>query len=155
MSTMDQFDMKILSQLQNDSKRTAEQIGDDIGLSGAAVQKRLKRLRTSGVIKSEVAVLDPNKLDRSMIMIVEVTLDRENQQLLDTFKQRMRESSRVQQCYYTTGDADFVLIIVVKDIAEYEQFTRDYFFGTPEVSKFHTSVVMDPVKVGLSIPLEI
>ncbi len=152
---MDQFDLKILSQLQVDARRTAEEIGDDIGLSGGAVQKRLKRLRSSGVIKHEVAVLDPRKLDRSMTMIVEVTLDRENQKLLDAFKKKMRDSPRVQQCYYTTGDADFVLIIVVKDIAEYETFTRDYFFGTPEVSKFHTSVVMDPVKIGLSVPIEI
>jgi len=151
---MDNFDRKILIRVQNDSRQTAEQIGTEVGLSGAAIQKRLKRLRADGIIKSEIAVLDPKKLDHSMTAIVEVTLVRETRQVLDAFKRRMREAPNVQQCYYTTGEADFVLIVIIRDIVDYEHFTREYFFDIPEVAKFKTSIVMDTVKTGLNVPIE-
>ena len=67
------------------------------------------------------------------------------------FKRKMRQAREVQQCYYTTGEADFILVVVVKDIKEYEAFTQEYFFDESNVSRFTSSVVMDRVKVSLDI----
>ena len=150
---MDEFDVQILTLLQENSRFTAERISDEVGLSAAAVQKRIKRLRDSGVIEREIAVVNPKSAGRSMTILVEVSMARENRAVLDNFKKRMRTEPLVQQCYYTTGESDFMLIMTVKDIEEYEQFTQDAFFGTPEVNKFKTTIVMDRVKVGLGVPI--
>ena len=108
-------------------------------------------MRESGVIEKEIAVLSPAKLGREMTVIVDVVLERENRMHLDAFKRKMRSCPLVQQCYYTTGEADFIVIVVVKDIKEYEAFTQEYFFDESNVSRFTSSIVMDRVKVSLDI----
>ena len=148
---MDDKDLEILRLVQSNAQLTAEVLGHEIGLSAPAVQKRLKKLRETGVIEKEVAVLSPAKLGREMTVIVGVVLERESRIHLDLFRRRMRQAQQVQQCYYATGDADFILVVVVKDIAEYEAFTQEYFFDESNVSRFTSSVVMDRVKVSLDI----
>lgn len=148
---MDEKDHEILELVQKDARQTAEALGEKIGLSAPAVQKRLKRMRETGVIEKEIAVLSPAKLGREMTVIVEVMLERESRVHLDAFKRRMRNAPSVQQCYYTTGEADFILVVVVKDIGEYEAFTQEYFFDESNVSRFNSSIVMDRVKVSLDV----
>jgi DNA-binding Lrp family transcriptional regulator len=148
---MDDKDLEILRLVQSDARLTAEVLGFEIGLSPPAVQKRLKRLRETGVIESEIAVLSTTKLGREMTVIVQVMLERESRMHLDAFKRRMRSAPAVQQCYYATGEADFILVVIVENIAEYEEFTQEYFFDESNVSKFTSSIVMDRVKVSLNI----
>ncbi len=148
---MDDKDLDILKLVQANAQLTAEALGHEVGLSAPAVQKRLKKLRDSGVIEKEIAVLSPAKLGREMTVIVGVSLERESRMHLDMFKRRMRQAPEVQQCYYATGEADFVLVVAVKDIKAYEAFTQEYFFDESNVSRFTSSVVMDRVKVSLDI----
>ncbi|GAA6193657.1 Lrp/AsnC family transcriptional regulator [Phaeobacter sp. NW0010-22] len=148
---MDDKDLQILRLVQSNARLTAESISQDVGLSPPAVQKRLKKLRETGAIEREIAVVSPAKVGREMMIIVEVILERENLAHLDAFKRRIRTADCVQQCYYTTGEADFVLILTVKDIKEYEQFTQTHFFEESNISRFKTSVVMDRVKVSLDV----
>ncbi|MEM7177747.1 MAG: Lrp/AsnC family transcriptional regulator [Pseudomonadota bacterium] len=148
---MDDKDIAILRLVQANTQLTAEAIGHEIGLSPPAVQKRLKKMRDTGVIEKEIAVLSPAKLGRDLTVIVGVLLERENRQSLDNFKRRMREASAVQQCYYATGESDFILVVTVKDIREYEAFTQEFFFDESNVSRFTSSIVMDRVKVSLDI----
>ncbi|MEO1108005.1 MAG: Lrp/AsnC family transcriptional regulator [Pseudomonadota bacterium] len=148
---MDDKDLELLALVQKNARQTAESLGSEIGLSTPAVQKRLKKLRETGVIEKEIAVLSPPKLGRELTVIVEVKLVRESRLHLDNFKRLMRNSPAVQQCYYTTGEADFVVIVVVADIKEYEAFTQEYFFDDSNVNGFTSSIVMDRVKVSLDI----
>ncbi|MCT4609872.1 MAG: Lrp/AsnC family transcriptional regulator [Pelagimonas sp.] len=148
---MDEKDHNILRLMQRDARLTAEAISQQVGLSPPAVQKRLKKLRDTGVIERDIAVLSPGKLGRDMTIIVEVLLERENRAQLDAFKRKMRTADCVQQCYYTTGEADFLLILTVKDIKEYEAFTQEHFFDASNISRFKTAVVMDRVKVSLDV----
>jgi DNA-binding Lrp family transcriptional regulator len=148
---MDDKDLDILRLVQRDARLTADAISHEVGLSPPAVQKRLKRLRQNGVIERDIAVLSPSKLGREMTIIVEVILERESRAHLDAFKRRMRNAPCVQQCYYTTGEADFILILTVEDIQEYEAFTQTYFFDESNISRFKTAVVMDRVKVSLDV----
>ncbi len=148
---MDNKDLELLALVQKNARQTAESLGLEIGLSTPAVQKRLKKLRETGVIEKEIAVLSPPKLGRELTVIVEVKLVRESRLHLDNFKRLMRNSPAVQQCYYTTGEADFVVIVVVADIKEYEAFTQEYFFDDSNVNGFTSSIVMDRVKVSLDI----
>lgn len=148
---MDEKDLEILRLVQGNARLTADAISLDIGLSAPAVQKRLKKLRETGVIEREIAVLSQARLGRDMTIIVEVILERESRAHLDAFKRKMRHAPCVQQCYYTTGEADFVLILIVQDIQEYERFTEENFFDESNISRFKTSVVMDRVKTSLDV----
>ena len=150
---LDAFDTGLLALVQEDARRSTEALAAEVGLSAAAVQRRLKRLREEGVIAATVAVLAPEAVDRPMTFVVEVSMERERADLMDAFKRQVRTTPEVQQCYYVTGDTDFLMVVTARDMADYEAFTRRAFFGNPNIRRFRTSVVMDRVKVGLSVPV--
>jgi Lrp/AsnC family transcriptional regulator, leucine-responsive regulatory protein len=150
---LDALDRAILGHLQRDARTVADVIADDVGLSAAAVQRRIKRLRESGVIARDVAILDPGALGLGMIFVVAVQLEREHAAVLDTFRRRMRADPAVQQCYYVTGDADFIVVVLARSMPDFEAFTRRALFD-PDVRRFTTNVVMSTVKVGLTVPLD-
>ena len=150
---IDSFDRKILEIVQQSNRTTSEQIAEQIGLSPAAVQRRLKRMREQHVIQADISVVNPKVIGRVMTFVVQVSLERERTDLIDAFKKEMKNNKVVQQCYYVTGSADFILVITAADMEGYERFTRKAFFGNTNIRNFQTNVVMDAVKVGLSIPV--
>ncbi len=150
---MDKFDALILNMLQQNARTTAEAMSHHVGLSSDACRKRMARLRSSGIIKAEIAVLDPTSVGRGLILIVEVTLQNERKADLDRFKAAMQAAPEVMQCYYVTGNADFILILSARDMADFEAFTRSHFFAEDNVLRFRTSAVMDRVKTGLAVPV--
>ncbi len=151
---MDRFDARLLNALQVNARATAEALSEKVGLSPDACRKRLARLRASGLIEAEIAILDPARVGRGLILIVEVTLQNERTRDLDRFKSAMQAAPEVMQCYYVTGHADFILILSARDMADYEGFTRRHFFAEDNVLRFRTSAVMDRVKTGFVVPVE-
>lgn len=151
MIELDPADRTLLALLQADGRTPLDRMADATGLSAATVQRRVKRLREAGVIEREAAVLDPASLGWAMTFLVLVEMERERIDVLDAFRRRMRSEPQVQQCYYITGDADFALICLARDMADYEQLTRRLFFDDMNVRRFRTSVVMDRTKVGLDV----
>ncbi len=151
---LDNSDTIILNALQSNARCSLEQLADFTGLSTATVQRRLRSLRDAGVIDREIAVLDPDKLGHNMTFVVMVELERERLDQIDLFVRQARKDPQVQQCYYITGEADFCLICVVKDMADFEQLTHRLFFENANVRRFRTSVVMGRKKVGLDVPLD-
>ncbi|GAA4034401.1 Lrp/AsnC family transcriptional regulator [Allokutzneria multivorans] len=149
---IDDVDRAILAILQRNSRTIAEDIGAEVGLSAAAVQRRIKRLRENGTINREVAVLDPRALGQEMTFVVLVELERERAHLLEELRRRFLEDEHVQQCYCVTGQIDFVLVISARDMAEFDAVTRRVLFDNPTVRRFTTNVVLDRVKVGLTVP---
>jgi Lrp/AsnC family leucine-responsive transcriptional regulator len=152
---LDTFDLQILARYQHDTRQTAESIGAAIGLSAAAVQRRLKRLRETGVIEAEIARIAPSAIGFPLCCVVSVDIEREGAAELARFKARMLACPEVQQCYYVTGDTDFVVVVLARDMTAYESFTRDYLLNDPNVRRFTTHVVMEQVKAGASVPLPI
>jgi DNA-binding Lrp family transcriptional regulator len=152
---MDRIDRKILALHQIDTRRTAESIGSQVGLSAAAVQRRLKRLRSSGAIAAEVAVLDSRMIGVPITCIVSVTMVSRPRPAphLDLFKRRMAATAEIQQCYQVTGSNDFILIVTAGSMEDYGQFTREWFEANEHVVRYETHVVLDRVKVGLSFPV--
>lgn len=151
---LDRFDLAILSILQKDNTTPQRQIGEAVNLSAPAVQRRIKRMEESGVIRANVAVVDPARVNQALTILVEVEVESEQIELLDAAKAAFSAAPEVQQCYYVTGDVDFMLVVIVPTMADYEAFTRRMFFGNPNIRKFRTFVTMDRVKVGLSVPVE-
>jgi Lrp/AsnC family leucine-responsive transcriptional regulator len=152
---IDILDAKILNLVQKNNRLTVEQIGDKVGLSGSACQRRLSRLREEKVIRGEIAVVDPAKVGKKLTMIIEVTVERERQDVMSKFKDAMRAHPQVMQCYYVTGDKDFILVVCMRDMEEFELFQTEFCTDNPMISRFSTSVVVDPVKVGLAVPVDL
>jgi Lrp/AsnC family transcriptional regulator, leucine-responsive regulatory protein len=144
---LDDIDRNILEHLQHDSRTVADVIADQVALSPAAVQRRIKRLRDSGVISADVSVVDPDALGLAMTFLVSVQMEREHAQVLEDFHRRMSADPSVQQCYYVTGDTDFILIVLARSMPDFELFTRRALFD-PDIRRFTTNVVMTRVKVG-------
>jgi Lrp/AsnC family leucine-responsive transcriptional regulator len=152
-ATLDHFDLGILDILQRDNLTPQRVIGATVNLSAPAVQRRIKKMQESGVITANVAVVDPSSVGQSITILVEVQVESERIDLLDAAKSSFAAAPEVQQCYYVTGDADFILVITVPAMSAYEALTRRLFFENSNVKRFRTLVVMDCVKVGLSIPI--
>jgi DNA-binding Lrp family transcriptional regulator len=150
---LDRFDRAILAILQEDNTTPQRRIGERVNLSAAAVQRRIRRMEESGVIEANVARVDPAKLGRAIGLVVEVSIESERLDLLDAAKARFAAAPEVQQCYYVTGETDFVLIVTVADMTEYQALTRRLFFADGNVKSFRTHVVMDRVKTGGAIPV--
>ena len=150
---LDRFDLDILDILQRDNLTSQRAIGEAINLSAPAVQRRIKKMEEAGVIKANVAVIYPPSVGQAITILVEVHVESERIDLLDATKARLAAAPEVQQCYYVTGDADFILVVTVPTMSAYEALTRRLFFENANVKRFRTLVVMDRVKVGLTVPI--
>ncbi|GLZ88627.1 ArsR family transcriptional regulator [Metapseudomonas resinovorans] len=150
---LDRIDAKLLDEMQRNNRTSSEELGERVGLSSTGVQRRLKRLRSEGVIQADVSVINPKAVGRDVMMLVLVSLERERADIIDKFKQSIRSTPEIMSGYYVTGDADFVLLITAKSIEDYEQFTRQFFYNNSNIKWFKTMVVMDRVKAGFTIPI--
>lgn len=150
-NTLDEFDRAILARYQHNTRLPAQAIGEDVGLSAAAVQRRIKRMRETGVIAAEIAQINPNAVGLPVTVIVHVDIERETLKHVDAFKAAMRKRPAVQQCWYATGPTDFILVVRVASMAAYEQFTREVLMSQDNVVKFTSYVVLDEVKMGLAL----
>ena len=140
--------------MQDNCRITAEQLSKEIGLSASACQRRINKLREEGVIEREVAILSKEKISPVLTTIVEIALERETPNIMDDFKNSMLTIQEVTQCYYVTGEIDFILILNVRDIDHYQNFTQKFLFDNPNIRRFNTLVVMETVKQRLNIHLE-
>lgn len=150
---LDETDRSILRELQQNARMSSEELGEKVGVSRSSAQRRVQILRETGAIEKEIAVVSTKHADATMTFIVEVELERERIDLLDEFRRSMLKLEEVQQCYYVTGHTDFILIVLAQDMVSYERFTRIVFTENPNIRRFHTNVVVDQVKVGLSVPI--
>ena len=150
---LDPSDTIILRMLQDNAREKLETIADESGLSVATVQRRLKRLRDTGTIMTESAHISPDIAGYPMTFLILVELERERIDQLDAFRRKARREPQIQQCYYITGEADFALIALARDMKDFEALTQKFFFDDPNIKRFRTSVVMDRTKVGQTVPL--
>jgi DNA-binding Lrp family transcriptional regulator len=150
---LDDFDLKILEIVQRNNQTPHREIGQQVNLSVPSVARRLQRLRSTGVIASDRSVLNPDALGTRITVIAHVSAENEAIELLDEMRARFDACEQVQQCYYVTGDVDFILILCCRDMAEYTALTRTLFFAQGNVKSFRTFVAMERVKMTLNVPI--
>jgi|1185.fasta_scaffold152850_2 Lrp/AsnC family leucine-responsive transcriptional regulator len=150
---LDEIDLRILQELQRDSSRTNVVLARTVGLSPPACLRRVRRLRSSGAIRREVAVLDPRIVGLHLNVLAGIVLERESRDLIAAFKRRMLDDESVSQCWYVTGQYDFLVLVRVFDIAAYEALGTRLFHGDPNVKRYESLVVLDEVKRDLAVPL--
>jgi len=153
MHDLDEYDKKLLRMLQQNNKMTADELGEIVSLSTSAVQRRLKRLRDEKIIEADVSIISPHAVGISITLIVDVILEDGNSKALEKFKSTMRKCADVMHCYFVTGTYDFVIIVNIKDMRQYEEFSKKWLMDNPNVKHFYTHVVMDKVKVGYGIAI--
>lgn len=150
---LDKIDARLLDLVQRNNRLTSEELGGKVGLSATGVQRRMKRLRSEGVIESDVSIVSPKAIGRNVTMLVLVSLERERADIIDRFKQAICNTTEVMSGFYVTGDADFVLVITANSMEDYELFTRRFFYENVDIKWFKTMVVMDRVKAGFTLPI--
>lgn len=146
-------DQIILRMLQTNSRERLETIAIETGLSVATVQRRVRNMKADGTIMAETALINPKSVGYAMTFLIFVELEHERIDQIDAFRRKAKAEPQVQQCYYVTGEADFAIIALAKDMEDYEHLTHRLFFKDSNVKRFRTSVVMDRTKVGLDVPL--
>ena len=149
--SIDNFDRAILNILQKNNTTPLRVIAEQVHLSTASVQRRIKRLEDSGVILANSAIINPDKVGQAITIIVEVHAAHVQASDMKELK-RCFSGPEIQQCYYVTGEADFMLILTVASMAEYDAISGRLFYNNPNVKWFRTIVAMDRVKATLETP---
>lgn len=143
---LDSFDRAILRIVQRDARTPQRTIAEAVNLSAAAVQRRIAAMEASGVIRGNVALVDPKALPLTITAIVEVYLQDERAETVQTAKMRFQNEPEVQQCYYVTGGTSFILIVVTTDMAAYQALTQRLFEENDSVNRFRSLIALDRVK---------
>jgi DNA-binding Lrp family transcriptional regulator len=151
--SLDSFDFAILRILQQNNRMALQEIGRAVNLSAAAVQRRVRRMEDANIIQANIAMVDPAAVGRPITLIVEVVVDSEHANLLDAARNDFASAPEVQQCYYVTGAVDFILVLTVPTMEEYESLSRRLFLENTNVKHFQTYVAMNRVKTGVSVPM--
>src|SRR5215469_16129614 len=129
MTTLDNYDLKLLKEIQHDAETPQNELAARVSLSAAAVNRRLRRLADDGVIDRYTAVLTPEKVGYPLTIVSTIEVVSEQIDLLDAMKHTFAGCPQIQQCYYVAGEWDFVLIFSVRHMEEYNDLTRKLFFA--------------------------
>ena len=148
---LDDLDHKLLECLQQDSGRTLDELGEAVGLSASAVQRRIKRYRSSRLITRQIAVLDPEAVSGVVLAAVFVTLENESIREHRAFRQRLRATPEVQQCYSLAGERDYLAVVVAGGMRECRDVVDRLFMDDPNVKRYTTHLVFDVVKTSLAV----
>ncbi len=153
MEPLDRHDLMLLTELQHDSRQTVQQLAERVGLSGTPCWKRVKEMEASGIIKGYTAVVDREKVGLALCVVAEINLTRHREDEVTRFEQAVAECPQIVSCYSTTGQADYVIKVLVENIAAYEAFLHKTAFKLPGVTHVRSSVVLKEVKSELRLPI--
>lgn len=148
---LDDIDRKILRALQQDARLTTAQLADKVGLSTTPCWNRLKRLETQGYINGYVALLNQEKLGLPETVIIEVTLDRHDEEVLTRFGELLADFPEVIEAYLTTGDYDYLVKVAVESTAGYERFLREKLYRIPGIRHTRSSFTLRCLKKLTSV----
>ena len=157
METLDKLDKHILRSLQVDGRATYDQIAEQVGLSPSAVLRRVKRLEEARVIDRYVALVKPEAVGLGLTAYINVRLEKHTESHkrnpMDVFRASVQAWPEVVECAALTGEMDYLLRLLVRDMAHYSHFIMDTLLKHPSVQDCKTSFVMDRVKSTTAVPL--
>jgi Lrp/AsnC family transcriptional regulator, leucine-responsive regulatory protein len=157
INALDKLDRAILRCLQQNGRETYDVIGEKVGLSSSAVLRRVKRLEEAGVIDRYVALINPEAVGLGLTAYLNVRLEKHTESHkrnpMDLFRASVQTWPEVVECAALTGDMDYLLRVVVQDMAHYSRFIMDTLLKHPSVEDCKTSFVLDRVKATTAIPV--
>ena len=150
---LDMIDRKLLDLVQRDADLGAEALGERIGLSASAVLRRLKRMKADGTILANVALVDPARIGKPTFFVVALEIERERPELMSRLRQWLNGEDQVQQAFYVTGSADFILIVTAQDVEAYDALMSRLMTDNPNVRRFTTNVALGVNKRSMFVPV--
>ncbi|MFN7119803.1 MAG: Lrp/AsnC family transcriptional regulator [Saprospiraceae bacterium] len=149
---LDKIDLKILKILQENSKITNLDLSKKIGLSPAPTLERVKKLEQSGIIESYHAMVNPQSIGLNVKTFVQVSLAWQKENALNNFLEKIKEIEEIVECYIITGEADFLMKIICKDIPTYEQLLFKTLSQIEEIERLKTLMTLSTVKDSKLLP---
>ena len=149
---LDEMDIKILHQLQTDVTKPVAEIGKDVGLSTTPCWRRIQKLDETGVVRRRVALLDPVHVNAAVTVFVSIKTDQHNTVWLEKFRLAVNDFPEVVEFYRMSGDVDYLMRVVVPDIAAYDAFYKRL-IARIEISKVSSAFAMEQIKYTTELPL--
>ncbi len=153
MTDLDAIDRRILTELQGNARISNAELAEAVGLSPSPCLRRVRALEAAGVIKGYAALLDAAEVGLPISVFVQVTLERQIERALEAFETAIQGRPEVMECYLMTGDADYLLRVVVSDLAAYERFLKEHLTRVSGVSSIKSSFALNQVKYSTALPL--
>ncbi len=151
---VEEQDQRILTELQKDGRVTNQQLADAVGMSTSACWRRVRALEEQGVIRGYSALLDREQAGFATSAILHVSLERHDAKFVDEFVAQISRRSEVLECFATTGDADYHLRVVVRDMKAYNDFLDTFMFRLPGIRYVRTNMILKEIKTGIALPFE-
>ncbi|MFT5513845.1 MAG: DNA-binding Lrp family transcriptional regulator [Bacteroidia bacterium] len=150
-TVVDDLDLKILKLLQSDAKLTAKNLGDRIALSQTPVYERIKKLERNGVIKKYVALLEPKKLNKSLVVFMNITIREHAIGSRDLAIQQITSLDEVTEFFHTSGQFDFVAKVRVSKVSDYRDFLVEKMTIIDNIKKIESHIVLEEIKYSTSL----
>lgn len=150
---LDDIDRRILAALQENARISNVELADKVGVSPSPCWRRVRDLEQKGVIARYVTLLEPARIGLPVSVFVQVSLERQVEAALETFESAVADWPEVMECYLMTGDADYLLRVVVADLDAYHRFLVDQLTRVPGVASIKSSFALKQVKYGTALPL--
>lgn len=150
---LDRLDKRILNILQKDNLITNQDLAQKVGLSPPPCLRRVKKLREMKVIAKDVAILDPFKVNKNLVF-TSITLLQQREDLLSNFERKMLEQPEILQCYFISGEVDYILVVCVEDMNHYHQFARRVFANEPNIKTYRSNICLSQIKYQTMIELD-
>jgi Lrp/AsnC family leucine-responsive transcriptional regulator len=150
---MDAIDLRILERLQHDARISNVELARAVNLSPSPCLARVRALEEDGTIEKYVTLLDAKKIGITVSVLVQVTLEKQVEPALEAFERAVRERPEVMECYLMTGDADYLLRVLVPDVPAFERFILEFLSRVPGVGNIKSSFALKQVKYQTALPL--
>lgn len=151
---LDEIDRNILNRLQRDARTPNVDLAEQVGLSPTPCARRVKNLEQTGVISRYVTLVNQKTVGLSVSVFVNVTLERQVENALRIFERNIPEWPEVMECYLMTGDADYLLRVVVPDLDAYERFLIERLTKVPGIANIKSSFALKQVAYKTALPLD-
>ena len=151
--TLDEIDRRILTALQRDGRLTNQELAGQVGISPSPCWRRVRALEAAGVIKAYAALVDPAAIGLHVSVFTQVSLDRQQEKSLQVFESAVGEWPEIMECYLMTGDADYLLRVVVPNLASYEQFLMQKLTRISGIASIKSSFALRSVKYRTDLPI--
>ncbi|SKB86301.1 Lrp/AsnC family transcriptional regulator, leucine-responsive regulatory protein [Salegentibacter holothuriorum] len=150
---LDQKDLQILKHLQQDSKMTNKEIANKLELSVTAVFERIKRLEREGIISKYVAIISPDKVEKNFMVFCQIKLIQHSRSYLTKLETEVTKLTEVLECYHVSGEYDYILKVLVKDMEAYREFMVTKLTNLDHIGSTQSTFIISPVKSTTAVPL--
>ncbi len=151
---LDAIDRRILRVLQENARIPNVELAQAVGLSPSPCLRRVRDLEERGIVRRYVGLVDPGAVGLPVSVFVQVTLERQVERALETFETAVQERPEVMECYLMTGDADYLLRVVVPDLESFQRFLMEHLTRVPGVASIKSSFALKQVKYLTALPLD-